>query len=163
MILAIECTALCALFTVIVISSKLKNPLSGLHNLPKDIQHRVHEMPQYKGKIGEMLTAKQRIIKKLPALAVIAALFGGLVLIAGAKDFISVFACSMILWTTIKLYVTLVLNCGWFAHCPKAWIPGTEDMKKSYQNYSFYLKSIPRSLLFGALASALIGLVIEII
>ena len=163
MILAIECAVLCALFTVIVICGKLKNPLSGLHNLPTDIQQRVHELPEYTGKTGEIMSTKQRIIKKLPALVIAASLFGGLVYLAGARDFFSGFACSLVLWTVIKLYVTLVLNCGWFAHCKKAWIPGTQDMQSSYQDYGFYLKSIPRSLLFGAIVSAAIGIFIEII
>lgn len=163
MILAIECAVLCVLFTVIVISGKLSNPLSGLHNLPTDIQQRVHELPRYEGVQGEILSTKKRIIKKLPALIVVAAMFCGLVYLAGARNFWGGFACSLVLWAVIKLYVTLVLNCGWFAHCPKAWIPGTEDMKASYQNYGFYLKSIPRSLFFGAIVSAVIGLIIEII
>ena len=63
----------------------------------------------------------------------------------------------------IKLYVTLVLNCGWYAHTPSVWIKGTEDMKAEYQNYKFYLSSIPRSLLAGAVVSVLVGIVIMIV
>lgn len=57
----------------------------------------------------------------------------------------------------VKLYVTLVLNCGWYAHTPSVWIPGTEDMIDEYKNYSFYLSSIPRSLIVGMFISFLIG------
>lgn len=163
MILAIECIALCALFTVIVIKGKLKDPLSGLHNLPQDIQERIHELPAYKDKAGELLTTGKRIVRKLPALVVVAALFAGLVWVAGARSFADGFGYAFLLWTEIKLYATLVLNCGWFAHCKKAWIPGTEDMKSSYQNYGFYLQSIPGSMLFGAAAATAIGALIHII
>lgn len=65
--------------------------------------------------------------------------------------------------TVVKFYVTLVLNCGWHAHTPSVWIPGTEDMEASYRNYKFYLSSIPRSLLAGAIVGVIIGGIMELI
>ena len=81
---------------------------------------------------------------------------------AGARTFLQGFLYTFILWTVIKMYVTLMLNCDWYAHTPSVWIKGTEDMKSEYQNYKFYLSSIPRSLLAGAVVSALVGVVIMI-
>lgn len=163
MILAIEIIALCVLFSVIVIIGTKKNSLGGLHNLPKAIQERVSQLPEYKDRNVQVISAKKRIFKKLPALLIIAFVFCAMIHGAGARTFLQGFLYALILWTAIKLYVTLVLNCGWYAHTASVWIKGTEDMKSEYQNYKFYLSSIPRSILAGAVVSALVGLVIMFI
>ena len=155
--------AICILFTVVEIVGTKKNPISGLHNLPLDIQQRVHSMPEYKGKLGKILSTKERIIKKIPALLIVLAIFAGIVYFAGARTFLQGFGYAFGVWTVVKLYVTLVLNCGWYAHTPSAWIPGTEDMKESYRNYKFYLSSIPRSLLAGAIVGVIIGGIMQLI
>lgn len=63
---------------------------------------------------------------------------------------------------TVFPNITLVLNCGWYAHAPSVWIKGTEDMKSEYQNYKFYLSSIPRSIAAGVAVAVLVGVVIMI-
>lgn len=163
MILTIESVILCILFGVIIVIGTKKNPLGGLHNLPKSIQERVSEMPEYKDRNVRVVSAKKRILKKLPALVIIAFIFCAMIYGAGARTFLQGFLYTFILWTAVKLFVTLALNCGWYAHTPSAWIKGTEDMKAEYQNYKFYLLSIPRSLLAGAVVSVLVGLVIMIV
>lgn len=160
MILAIEIAAACALFSLVMIIGTTKNPLGGLHNLPGSIQERVAGLPKYSSKNIQVVSAKQRIIKKVPALVVLGFIFCAMIYGAGARSFSEGFFYTLILWTSIKLFVTLVLNCGWYAHSPSVWIKGTEDMKKEYQNYKFYLSSIPRSIAAGAVVSALIGVVI---
>lgn len=157
MILVIEIAVLCALFSIIIILGTKKDPLGGLHNLPKAIQERVSELPEYKNRNIQVVSAKKRILKKLPALVILAFVFCAMIYGAGARTFLQGFLYTLILWTVIKLYVTLVLNCGWYAHTQSVWIKGTEDMKAEYQNYKFYLSSIPRSLLAGAIVSVLIG------
>ena len=43
-----------------------KNPLSGLHNLPIEIQERVQKLQEYKDiKPEKVLSTKERIIKNL--------------------------------------------------------------------------------------------------
>ena len=163
MILAIEIAVLCILFSIIVILGTMKNPLGGLHNLPKAIQERVSSLPEYKDKNIRVVSTKQRILKKLPALILLAFIFCSLIYSAGARTFAQGCLYTLILWTAVKLFVTLVLNCGWYAHTPSVWIKGTEDMKAEHQNYKFYLSSIPRSLAAGAAVSVLAGLVITII
>lgn len=48
MMLTIEIIVLCILFSVVIIFGTKKNPIGGLHNLPKAIQKRVSELPEYK-------------------------------------------------------------------------------------------------------------------
>lgn len=163
MILAIEIILLCILFSVVMIIGTKKDPLGGLHNLPKSIQERVSELPEYKDRNVQVVSAKKRILKKIPALVFIAFIFFAMIYGAGARTFLQGFLYTFILWMAIKLYVTLVLNCGWYAHTPSVWIKGTEDMKAEYQNYKFYLSSILRSLLAGAVVSVLVGIVIMIV
>lgn len=160
MILVIEIAVICALFSIIVITGTSKNPLGGLHNLPEPIQKRVAAMPEYKSKNVHIVSTKQRIIKKIPVLVIVAFVFCAMIYGAGARTFLNGFIYTLILWTVVKLFVTLVLNCGWYAHSPSVWIKGTEDMKSEYRNYKFYLSSIPRSIAAGAVISALIGLAI---
>lgn len=163
MILAIEIAVLCALFSVIIIIGTRKNPLGGLHNLPKTIQERVNSLPEYKERNIKLISSKQRILKKLPALVFLSFIFCAMIYGAGARTFPQGFFYTFILWTAVKLYVTLALNCGWYAHTPSVWIKGTEDMKAEYRNYKFYLSSIPRSLAAGAVVSVLVGVVIMIV
>lgn len=161
MILIIEMIVCCALFSVMVISGTKKNPLSGLHNMPVALQERVAALDQYQN--VQVVHTKERILKKLPALVILAVIFVLLIYASGARSFTGGFVNTFLLWLVIKLYVVFVLNCGWLAHTPSAWIPGTEDMKECYQDYGFYMKSIPRSLIAGLIVAALVGLVIEVI
>lgn len=156
-IMLIITITICILFTIVELISVKKKPLAGLHNLPKDIQERVHLIPEYEKKIGKILSTKERIIKKVPALVVILFVFAALVHMAGANSFFEGFLYTFIMWTFVKMYVALVLMCGWYAHTPSVWIKGTEDMASSYQNYVFYLSSVSRSLLAGAGVSVIIG------
>lgn len=162
MVLVIEIILMCVLFSIIIIIGATKNPLGGLHNLPKAIQERVAALPEYKDRNIQVVSAKRRILKKFPALILLAFIFCAMIYGAGARTFLQGFLYTFILWMVIKMYVTLMLNCGWYAHTPSVWIKGTEDMKSEYQNYKFYLSSIPRSLLAGAVVSALVGVVIMI-
>lgn len=161
MILLIEMIVGCALFTVMVICGNKKNPLSGLHNMPVALQERVAALPPYKD--VKVVRTKERILKKIPALIILAILFVALIYASGARNFTKGFVNTFLLWTVIKLYVVFALNCGWLAHMPSAWIPGTEDMRECYQDYGFYMKSIPRSLVAGLAVSAVVGLVTECI
>lgn len=162
MILAIEIAALCFIFSIAVIIGTTKNPLGGLHNLPKPIQERVANLPEYEDRNIQVISTKKRILKKLPALVILAFIFCAMIYGAGARTFMQGFLYTFILWTAVKLFVTLVLNCGWYAHTPSVWIKGTEDMKAEYQNYGFYLSSIPRSLAAGAAVSLLVATIIRV-
>lgn len=159
-IVVIESSIICLFMSVIVVIGTKKNPLSGLHNLPLSIQQRVFSLPQYQN--IKILSTKQRIMKKIPALVIVFLLFLGLVFLAGAQTFQEGFLYSFVLWSIVKIYVVLVLNCLWYAHAKQYWIQGTEDLKSEYQNYAFYLKSLPRSLLAGLIVALCIGLCVMI-
>lgn len=161
MILIIEMIIGCILFSAMVILGTKKDPLSGLHNMPIRLQERVAALPQYKD--TKVIHTKERIIKKLPALFILAIIFILLIYASGARNFSQGFINTFLLWLVIKLYVVFVLDCLWLAHTPSVWIPGTEDLKDCYQDYCFYIRSIPRSILAGLLISLLVGLIIEII
>lgn len=157
--LVAEMIVSCVLFTVIVMTSKRKDPLSGLHNMPLALQERVALLPQYKN--VKPVNSKQRIIKKIPAMFILMILFVLLIYANGARTFVQAFLNSFLLWTVIKLYVVFVLDCFWLAHTPSIWIPGTEDMEECYQDYGFYIKSIPRSLIAGLFVSSAVGIIIS--
>lgn len=164
MILLIECVLLCLSFFIVIVISYKKNPLAGLHNLPLSIQERVQSLKEYKDiKPKKILTTKERIIKKIPALVIILFLFVGLIYISGARNFISGLVSSFILWATIKLFVVFVIDILWYSNSSKYWIKGTEDLSREYKNYKFYISSIPRSLLVGFIVSLIVGLIIKII
>lgn len=161
MILVMEMIFGCVLFTFLFVLGNRKNPLSGLHNMPVALQERVASLPEYSDM--KVIHVKQRILKKLPAMIILMILFSVLIILTGARNFEQGFRNSFLLWFVIKVYVVIVLYCGWLAHTPSVWIPGSEDMKECYQNYRFYLKSIPGSLIAGALVSVIVGIIISIV
>ena len=82
------------------------------------------------------------LIVIIATLIIVFAGFAVIVYLAGAKTFLQGFGYAFGMWVAVKLYVTLVLTCGWYAHTPSVWISGTEDMADEYKNYRFYLSSI---------------------
>ena len=97
-------------------------------------------------KPGKFLSTRKRVAKKVPVLAVLFVVFIGVVYEAGARSFWQGFFYMFIIWSIVKLNVTLVLLGCWYAHTKVAWIPGTKDRKESYRNDTSYLSSILRSL-----------------
>lgn len=163
MILIIEVVVLLAIITVADISGLKSHSLQGLHNLPVSIQKRVRELPEYKDKIKEpILSKKERITKKMPALIVLAVIFAILTYLAGARDFIHGFLYSFVLSCSIKLYVTLILQCVVLVNHRDLWLPGTEDLADDWKNRRFYISSIPRSLFAFAIVSLVIGTIIAL-
>ena len=164
MVLLIECIVLCLIFYILNVISHKRNPLSGIHNLPIEIQKRVQELPEYKDvKPKKILSTKERIIKKIPALMILLVIFGVLVYLAGARTFAKGFLYSFIIWFTIKIFVVFIIDILWYSNSPKYWIKGTEDLKKEYKNYKFYISSRPRSLIAGFIVSIIVGVMISII
>ena len=164
MTLLIECIGLCLLFFILNIISYKINPLSGIHNLPIEIQKRVQELPEYKDiKPKKILSTKERIIKKIPALIILLVIWAILVYLAGARTFARGFIYSFIIWFTIKIFVVFIIDVLWYSNSPNYWIKGTEDLENEYKNYKFYMSSIPRSLVAGFIVSIIIGIAINTI
>lgn len=156
-----ECLGLCLFFYIIIVISYKINSLAGIHNLPIEIQKRVQELPEYKDK--KILSTKERIIKKIPALLVALVILGFMVYVAEARNFWKGFTYSFIIWATIKIFVVFVIDILWYSNSTSYWIKGTEDLEKEYKNYKFYVSSIPRSLAAGFIVSLIIGIAIVII
>ncbi len=49
--------------------------------------------------------------------------FAGLTYLAGARDFLHGFLYSFIISASVKLYVTLILQCVVLVNSPKLWLP----------------------------------------
>ena len=107
-----------------------------------------------------ILSTKERIIKKFPALIFLLIFFCFLVYLAGAKNFTQGFIYSFTIWTSIKLFVVFIIDILWYSNSPKYRIKCTEDLEKDYKNYKFYINSIPRSLIAGFIVSLIIGVII---
>lgn len=161
MILFIEIVILLIVITIVDLIGLKRHSLQGLHNLPINIQKRVRELPVYKNKVkGEILSSKERMIKKIPALILVMILFAFLTYLAGARDFIHGFLYSYIIACSIKLYVTFILQCVVLVKNKQFWLPGTEDLIEDWTNRKFYLSSLPRSLFVFGIVSFFIGLMI---
>ncbi|MGN0774793.1 MAG: hypothetical protein ACI4MP_13500 [Candidatus Ventricola sp.] len=161
MTILIECVALCLLFTVVVATVSLKDPLAGVHNWPPAIQQRAREM----GLIREqqMAGSKGVAMKKLAAALLFAAIFAAVVyFVNGARSFAAGFGISYLIWTVVNWYDAIVIDCLWICHDKRVRIPGTEDMK-AYQDYWFHIRAslrgqvigLPIALVAGGLTEAL--------
>lgn len=161
MILLVECTVVCVLFTLVVAAVSLKDPLAGVHNWPPAIQQRALELGLIQS--GQLAGTKNVYGKKLAASLVIAAAFAAVVyLINGARSFAAGFGYSYLIWTAANWYDAFVIDCLWACHDRRVRIPGTEDMKE-YQDYWFHIKGslkgqalgLPVALLAGGAAALL--------
>lgn len=132
--------------------------------MPIKIQERVQELPEYKDiKPKGILSTKERIIKKIPALIVAFVIWRSFVYLARARTFTRGFIYSFTLWVSVKIFRVVIIDILWYSNSPNYWIKGTEDLEKEYKNYKFYISSIPRSLIAGLLVSIFVGMVINII
>ncbi len=126
MILAIEIISLCILFTLATVVGTLRDPLGDMKNMPIPLQEYILSLPEYAHlKDLHVVRTKERLLKKIPALILVLVIFALMIRYAGATDFITGFGYTLLLWVVLKLYVTLVLTCGWYAHTKAAWVKGT--------------------------------------
>lgn len=95
MVLVMEMIIGCILFTIMVIWGNKKNSLSGLHNMPMALQKRVASLTQYQD--VKVVHTKERILKKIPALIVLAIIFVVLIYASGARTFIQGFVNAFLI------------------------------------------------------------------
>lgn len=92
----------------------------------------MQELPEYKDvKPKKILSTKERIMKKIPALIILLVIWGGLVYLAGARTFEQGFIYSFTIWFIIKIFVVFIIDILWYSNSPKYWIKGTEDLEKN--------------------------------
>lgn len=153
MLLFIECVIACLIFTLIMLPSLYKDPLSHIMSYPKDIRRRVESLPQYKDVIHTV--KKKHIAIKLIAVPLFATVLAMVAYFSGAKDFVSAYLHVFILFFSVNIYDMVVLDIGLFCHSKRTRIPGTEDMNKEYKNPWHHIR--------GAIIGTLIGAVVALL
>lgn len=148
------------LFTIIIVSLTLKNPLASIGDYPPEIKKRCEELniiPKTK-----KTYSKKDIIRKMIALIVFAIIFAFIInRFNGANSFMEGFINSYIIWLIIDWYDAFILDCIWFCHSKKVRIQGTEDMKE-YKNYWFHIKQSFIGMILGIPACILVGMLVLI-
>jgi hypothetical protein len=148
------------LFTAVIVSLTLKNPLTSVGDYPPAIQKKCIELGLIEDRKKRF--TKADYIRKGIALIVFAALLAFIVRrFNGADSFWEGFCISYLIWLIIDWYDALILDCIWFCHSKKARIPGTEDMTE-YKDYLFHIKQSCIGMLLGLPACLLVGLLVMI-
>ncbi|MBR1931225.1 MAG: hypothetical protein IJ833_07105 [Lachnospiraceae bacterium] len=160
-IVLIEALIFVILFTCMVMIPTIKNPVSGIHNYPPEIQEeyfKTHERVE-----TAPLSRRTLLIKSIALLAFAGILTGGAIL-AGADSFGDGFLFGIILFAVVGAYDTFFLDWVLFAKMKLFRLPGTEHMDKEYAQKWFHLKGMlfPGSL-FAMIIGVLVGLAVMII
>ena len=100
-IYCIECVASVALFTCAIMIPLCRNPVWWIHDYPADIQKKYFENHE---RIPAKTLSLPVLLKKGFALLLCVAVFVGLALLAGAKDFKKAFLASYGLWLVVDWY-----------------------------------------------------------
>ena len=160
MTLLIECLIGIVLFTIIVLSVALINPLYIIGDYPPEIIKKCEELKIIQKR--QKRFTKKELIKKIIALILFVFLFAYIVYkFNNADTFFKGFINSYIIWLAIAWYDALILDCIFFCNIKRFRIPGTEDMKE-YKDYWFHIKGSIRGSLIGLLACIIVGLFVMI-
>ena len=164
MVLAVEIIVCCLIFGIYRVIRIKRDPAYKISNMPEKLQKKVMHMRGYRNRNIRIMTDWEKFVKKLPALIFWTIALVILTSIAGATSFSTGFVFALLIWMAVLLFLELVVYCGWYAHTPKVWIKGTEDMaKKTYTNYAHYIGLIPQRALMGIVVAIIVGLVIDVI
>lgn len=160
MLILIESVIGILIFTIIIVSITLKNPLASIGDYPTAIREKCIELKLIP-KTEKRFTRKD-IIRKCIAMIVFVILFAFILYkINAANTFVKGFVNSYIIWLIIDWYDALILDCIWFCHSKKVIIPGTEGMKE-YKDYLFHIKQSCIGMLLGLPVCLLVGLLVLI-
>ena len=160
MIIVIESTILCALFTIMVYVVS-REPIKTLYNYPPKIQERVKSLDEYKEKIP---TQENKVVAKIIA-SILFLIIICIVLryVNGYTTFIESFKYGFLLWTVVNLYDAIVLDIIWFCHDKHFVFKGTEDMVEEYHNYWFHIKGFFIGEILALVICTLAGLIIQFV
>ena len=166
MILAMECIAACALFTIIMVGGVIWKREAFLHEYAPAVQKRFLEYnPDYvpKEKIERTIGL---ILAKLLMSILFTILLTAMVCLAGARNFREGMTNAYLIWFVVNWYDVIALDMGIFAHWKKIRLPGTEDMDREYSSNAWKhikdgvfgtLLGIPISCICGCLVSLVIS------
>ena len=143
------------LFTVLIVSLTLKNPLASVGDYPPAIRKKCIELGLVEDRQQRFTRAD--ILRKGIALVAFVFVFAFILKWCnGADTFWKGFRDSYLIWLIIDWYDALVLDCIWFCHSRKVRIPGTEEMKE-YKDYRFHIKQSCIGMLLGLPACFAVG------
>lgn len=161
MSLFFQCIIFCILFTMIILPSQYKDPLTMIMSYPPEIIKRVEQLPQYQGKIKKR--EKAHLLKKMFGLFFFVIILSFIAYFSGCRDFKSTFIHVFTLFFAVNVYDLIILDWGIFCHSKKLRIPGTEDMDKEYRNKVFHLKGAVIGTVLGLIVALLSGEIIYFI
>ena len=134
-IYGIEVIIMVVAFTGMIMIPLCKNPIWWIHDYPEDIQEEYFKNHE---RIPTAPFSATVLIKKGFAILLAIALLTGLVLIAGAYDFISAFILSYGIWLVIDWYDCFFLDWVLFANIKRIRLPGTEHMDEAYHQKKYH-------------------------
>lgn len=138
MSLLIQCCIACIVFTCLILPSVYKDPIKHIMSYPPAIRKRVESLPEYQDSIQTI--EKKHIGAKIIAGLVCTVLLAVLAYFSGARTFSSAFRHTFLLFLSVNLFDTVVLDIMLFCHSKKTMIPGTEDMVKEYRSPWHHVK-----------------------
>lgn len=160
MIIIIESVIGILLFTILIASITLKNPLASVGDYPPSIREKCIEMGLIEKRKRRF--TKKDIIRKVSALLIFVIVFAFILKHFNSADTLwEGFRDSYLIWLIIDWYDAFILDCIWFCHSKKVRIPGTEDMEE-YKDYLFRLKQSFIGMLLGLPACFMVGMIIAI-
>ena len=153
MIILIESLIGIVLFTIIIVTFTVKDPLTSIGDYPPAIR---------KTERKQRFTRADLIRKGIAAIAFVLIFAMVLIHFNGADTFEQGFIESYLIWLIIDWYDALILDCIWFCHSRKVRILGTEEMKE-YKDYRFHIKQSCIGMLLGLPACFAVGLLTAIL
>lgn len=144
------CVLGCVIFTIVVCSIVLKNPLLMISNYPPKIQEKVY-------KLGLVEKEENPIMKKIGKMIFLGFVIGVILyLYYEVRDYSFIFYKALILTNVINLYDFLVLDLIWFCHSEGVKIKGTEDMEE-YSDMKFHFIGFLKGLVISLIISLIAG------
>ncbi len=149
-----EAVIFLALFTAMVLIPAFKNPLSGIHNYPPEIQEEYFKTHE---RIPTGPLSKRTILIKSLGILTFSVLLTGGALLAGADSFGDGFSFGILLFAAVGVYDTIFIDWVLFANMKRFRLPGTEHMDREYAQKWFHVKVM---LFPGSLYAVILGLIV---
>lgn len=161
LIVLMEALVFLALFTAMVMIPTIRNPVSGIHKYPPEIQE---EYFKTHPRIETAPLSRRTVLIKSAAILVFAALLAAGALLAGADSFGDGFLFALLLFVAVGAYDTFFLDWVLFARLKVFRLPGTEHMDREYAQKWFHVKGMlfPGSL-FALILGGLVGAAVAVI
>ncbi len=153
-IILIETVGYIVLFTAMVVIPAIKNPASGIHNYPPEIQE---EYFKTHARVPTAPLSKRTILIKFMGILIFSIMLTGGAPLAGAEGFADGFGYSVLLFAVAGAYDTLFIDWMLFAKMKVFRLPGTEHMDREYAQKWFHVKGI---LFPGSLYAVILGQIV---